>query len=80
MSGYGVVFLGVGTEPPNSATQRALIEKRAADTIQGRRLHAAAEVLTGISFVPEERIPKVLDNPFRATTFFAMSLKTLKTF
>jgi tRNA A-37 threonylcarbamoyl transferase component Bud32 len=53
-----------------------VIEKRATDTILGRRLHAAAEVLTGISFVPEERIPKVLDNPFRATTFFAMALKT----
>jgi tRNA A-37 threonylcarbamoyl transferase component Bud32 len=50
--------------------------RRAADTLLGRRLHATAELLTDLSFVPEDRIPIVLEDPFRATTFLAMALKT----
>ena len=51
-------------------------ERRVANTVMGRRLQSAAELLTDLRFVPEDRVPEVLDNPFRATVFFAMALKT----
>ena len=50
-------------------------ERQAAETVMGRRLQSAAELLTDLRFVPQERVPEVLDNPFRATVFFAMALK-----
>lgn len=50
-------------------------ERRIADTVMGRRLQSAAELLTALRFVRQEHVPKVLDNPFRATVFFAMALK-----
>ena len=51
-------------------------EARLEDTVLGRRLQSAAELLTSLRFVPEERVPDVLNDPFRATVFFAMALKT----
>ena len=51
-------------------------EQQASDTVMGRRVQAAAELLTGLQFIPAERTPEVLDKPFRATVFFAMALKT----
>ena len=51
-------------------------ERQASDTVMGRRVQAAAELLTDLQFIPTERIPEVLDKPFRATVFFAMALKT----
>jgi len=52
-----------------------LVKKRGQETKLGRRLLSSIEVLTALSFVPEERVPKLLDDPFRATAFFAMALK-----
>ncbi len=51
-------------------------ERQASDTVMGRRVQAAAELLTDLQFIPAERTPEVLDKPFRATVFFAMALKT----
>ncbi len=51
-------------------------ERRVAETVLGRRLQSAAELLTNLRFVPEERVPDVLSDPFRATVFLAMALKT----
>ena len=50
-------------------------KRHAADTVLGRRLQSAAELLTDLRFVPEERVPEVLADPYRATIFFAMALK-----
>ncbi len=50
-------------------------ERRVADTVMGRRLQSAAELLTDLRFIPEDRVPEVLDNPFRATVFITMALK-----
>ena len=50
-------------------------ERGAEDTVLGRRLQSAAELLTSLRFLPEERIPEVLSDPFRATVFLAMSVK-----
>lgn len=51
-------------------------ERGAAESLLGRRLHAVAELLTDIRFIPEDRLPQVLEDPFRATTFLAMALKS----
>lgn len=56
--------------------RRFLHENSEEDTRQGRRLLSSIEVLTALAYVPEERVPQLLDDPFRAITFFAMALKT----
>jgi hypothetical protein len=50
-------------------------ERGARETALGRRLQSAAEILTDLRFVPEERVPRVLQDPFRATVFFSFALK-----
>ena len=51
-------------------------EKKQHDTKLGKRLLSAIGLLSSLSFVPEESVPVVLENPFRATIFFALALKS----
>lgn len=50
--------------------------RKASDSVMGRRVQSAAELLTSLQLIPVDRIPEVLDKPFRATVFLAMALKT----
>ncbi len=59
-----------------SALGNYLAAQRAEDTALGRRLRLGIEVLTALEDIPESRIPGRLEDPFRATVFFAMCLKT----
>lgn len=51
-------------------------ERQASETAMGRRVQAAAELLTSLQFIPVDRMPEVLNKPFRATVFLAMTVKT----
>ena len=55
---------------------RYLKAKHEEETGLGKRLRRAIQGLRSLSFVKEERVPRVLDDPFRATVFFALALKT----
>lgn len=45
-------------------------------TALGRELRGAIELMGGLEFVPEERVPLVLEDPFRASVLFGIGLKT----
>jgi predicted Ser/Thr protein kinase len=45
------------------------------ETALGRRLRAACQVCDSLEFVSDERIPRALEDPMRATVFFVMALK-----
>ena len=55
--------------------QESLETREMAETALARRLSAASEVLDSLEFVSDERVPKTLEDPVRATIFFVMSLK-----
>jgi tRNA A-37 threonylcarbamoyl transferase component Bud32 len=55
---------------------RFLKDQHQEETGLGKRLRGAIHDLNTLSFVDESRVPRVLDNPFRATVFFSLALKT----
>jgi hypothetical protein len=55
---------------------RYLRDKNEEESAFGRRMLVAVGELDSLGFVDEERVPKVLDDPFRATVMFAYALKT----
>ena len=54
---------------------RYLKARNEEETGLGRRLRGAIQGLRSLSFVEEKRVPRVLDDPFRSTVFFALALK-----
>lgn len=53
-----------------------LRDNREEESVFGRRMRVAIQELRSLGFVDEERVPKVLDDPFRSTVLFAFALKT----
>ena len=53
-----------------------LKKEREEDTAMGKRLRGAIKMLGGLEVVSAERLPAVLEDPFRATVYFSIGLKT----